>query len=534
MQSRLSALSFTNRFLDALPEDAENSTHRRQVYAAAYARVMPTQVRAPEVVAVSESVASLLGWTQSDLQHSLFTQVFAGNALIDGMIPHATAYGGHQFGHWAGQLGDGRAINLGEIKNAQGEHWALQLKGAGPTPFSRTADGLAVLRSSIREFMCSEAMFHLRVPTTRALSLIKTGEQVMRDMFYDGRPAYEPGAVVCRVAPSFNRFGHIELPAQRGDYVLLKQWVDYSLQIDYPDLAASAAFTSDTERYVAWFHEICRRTAIMIAEWMRVGFVHGVMNTDNMSLLGLTIDYGPYGWIDAYDPNWTPNTTDAQGKRYRFGNQPQIGMWNVAQLANAIYPLIGATEPLQAGLEVYRTVYYALKSRYAREKLGLLSEQQDDDDLYESLTLCMAQLEIDMTIFFRLLSDVTDLTSNKEALALLADSFYHPLSNDEQDVLTQWLGRYLDRLAQDKVLLGTTDVERKSTMNTVNPKYVLRNYLAQNAIERAEQNDYSEIARLSAVLMRPYDEQPEAQHYFSKRPEWAKNKAGCSMLSCSS
>ena len=271
------------------------------------------------------------------------------------MQPYAANYGGHQFGHWAGQLGDGRAITLGETINAAGERWELQLKGAGPTPYSRSADGRAVLRSSIREFLCSEAMHHLGVPTTRALSLVATGEAVVRDMFYDGHPKPEPGAIVCRVAPSFIRFGNFELPASRGDNALLRQLADFCIRRDFPELRG--------RRRAALRRVVRRRSAsaprVMVAHWMRVGFVHGVMNTDNMSILGLTIDYGPYGWVDNYDLDWTPNTTDAHGRRYRFGWQPKIAHWNLARLAQALSPLFTSVEPLQAGLQRYVDTYVA-------------------------------------------------------------------------------------------------------------------------------------------------------------------------------
>ena len=267
-----------------------------------------------------------------------FAEVFVGNRLLPGMKPIATCYGGHQFGNWAGQLGDGRAINLGEARGRDGKRWTLQLKGAGPTPYSRTADGLAVLRSSLREYVCSGAMFHLRVPTTRALSLALTGEDVVRDILYDGHPAPEPGAVVCRVAPSFTRFGHFEILAARRETDLLGRFLDFTIASDFPHLLDEADAKA---RRIGWFREVAERTATMVAEWMRVGFVHGVMNTDNMSVLGLTIDYGPYGWLESFDPDWTPNTTDAATRRYRFGQQPAIAQWNLLQLANAVFPLIG-------------------------------------------------------------------------------------------------------------------------------------------------------------------------------------------------
>ena len=273
---------------------------------AMYSRVDPSPVAAPRTAAWSSEVAAKLGLTEADIASPFFAQVFGGNGLMAGMQPWASNYGGHQFGAWAGQLGDGRAISLGEVLTAQGERLELQLKGAGTTPYSRGADGRAVLRSSIREFLCSEAMHHLGVPTTRALSLVVTGDMVERDMFYDGHPQDEPGAIVCRVAPSFIRFGHFELPTSRGDVALLRQLVDFTIRRDFPELTG----TGET-LYGDWFAEVCTRTARMIAHWMRVGFVHGVMNTDNMSILGLTIDYGPYGWVDDFvsdDPVGTDDT----------------------------------------------------------------------------------------------------------------------------------------------------------------------------------------------------------------------------------
>ncbi|HEY2623701.1 MAG TPA: YdiU family protein, partial [Dyella sp.] len=293
-------LRFDNAFTRELPGDPETGARQRQVLGALYSRVEPTPVASPRVVAYSREMAQTLGLSESDLTSADFAAVFGGNALLEGMQPYAANYGGHQFGVWADQLGDGRAIALGEVLDAHGMRWELQLKGAGRTPYSRGADGRAVLRSSIREFLCSEAMHHLGVPTTRALSLVVTGDAVVRDMFYDGHPQEEPGAIVCRVAPSFIRFGNFELPAARGDIELLRKLVDFTIRRDFPELQGSGEAL-----YAEWFGQVCERTAVMMAHWMRVGFVHGVMNTDNMSILGLTIDYGPYGWIDNFDPEWT-------------------------------------------------------------------------------------------------------------------------------------------------------------------------------------------------------------------------------------
>ncbi len=302
---------FDNRFLRELPGDPVAGGGVRQVHGAAWSRVAPTPVAAPRLLAATPEVAAVLGLAPADLASEAFAATFAGNRLAPGMESYAANYGGHQFGSWAGQLGDGRAIGLGEVIGSDGRRHELQLKGAGPTPYSRFADGRAVLRSSLREFVCSEAMHALGVPTTRALSLVATGEPVVRDLLYQGDPRPEPGAVVCRVAPSFLRFGNFELPAARGDHALLARLVDFCIARDFPELGGPDARAD-------WFGEVAARTGSLVAHWLRVGFVHGVMNTDNMSVLGLTIDYGPYGFLDEFDPAFTPNITDAGGKRYCF------------------------------------------------------------------------------------------------------------------------------------------------------------------------------------------------------------------------
>ncbi len=375
-------LRFDNAFIRELPGDPEAGLRRRQVQGALYSHVDPTSVAAPRLIAYSREVASLLGIDAGFIASPEFAQIFGGNTLLKGMQPYAANYGGHQFGNWAGQLGDGRAITLGETINAAGERWELQLKGAGPTPYSRSADGRAVLRSSVREFLCSEAMHHLGVPTTRALSLVATGESVMRDMFYDGHPQPEPGAIVCRVASSFIRFGNFELPAARGDITLLNRLVDFTIQRDFPELVAG----NSERRRAEWFAQVCERTARMVAHWMRVGFVHGVMNTDNMSILGLTIDYGPYGWIDDFDPDWTPNTTDAQGRRYRFGHQAQIAHWNLACLAGALAPVFTSEDPLHAGLQTYVDTFTAADRGNIAAKLGLAACLDEDVELMHAFT----------------------------------------------------------------------------------------------------------------------------------------------------
>jgi len=527
--SRLDSLYFDNAFIRELPGDPRADNSRRQVAGACYSRVLPTRVSQPRLIAYSPEMAELLGLDQASCLSEAFTEIFSGNKLLSGMEPFAMCYGGHQFGNWAGQLGDGRAINLGEVVNHLGQRWVLQLKGAGPTPYSRRADGLAVLRSSIREFVCSEAMHHLGIPTTRALSLVLTGENVLRDMFYDGHPAEEPGAIVCRVSPSFIRFGNFEIFAARGEHDVLRQLMDYTIRTDFPHLEPGSP-----EVYFDWFAEICSRTAAMIVHWMRVGFVHGVMNTDNMSTLGLTIDYGPYGWIDNYDPDWTPNTTDANGHRYAFGKQPYIALWNLTQLANAIHPLTGEAERLQEILDTaYRQEFLAGWRKTMAAKLGLSDYiEQHDETLITNLLDLLVRAETDMTIFFRQLAEIdcADLDNSTTHLPKqLITAYYNPdaLDDNYRAGMRSWLNSYHARLILD----SRHSDERRTLMNRTNPKYVFRNYMAQIAIEKAECGDYSRIAELLELLRHPYDEQPGKEKFYLKRPDWARHKAGCSMLS---
>lgn len=515
--------TFDNAFLRALPGDPEARIFPRQVQGALWSAVEPTPVEAPRLLAHSREMAAELGCSEADIASPGFAAVFGGNALLPGMQPFATNYGGHQFGHWAGQLGDGRAISLGEAVLPDGRRRELQLKGAGPTPYSRSADGRAVLRSSIREFLCSEAMHHLGIPTTRALSLVGTGEGVVRDMFYDGHPKLESGAIVCRVAPSFLRFGHFELPAMRGDTELLRKLADFCIARDFPHLEGQRETL-----YAEWFAEVCERTAQLVAGWMRVGFVHGVLNTDNMSILGLTIDYGPYGWIDAYDPDWTPNTTDAAGRRYRFGWQPRVAYWNLGQLARALSPLFADPSPLQAGLERFAAVYTAADRDNTARKLGLAECRDEDIELLRDLHGLMQAHEVDMTLWFRALADVDPA---RPSLAVLEAAFYDSGKRAAGEIaFSDWLARYAARLGEDALSAS----ERRARMHAANPKYVLRNWLAQEAIDRADAGDMAGIGELLEVMRRPYDDQPGQERFAGKRPDWAKDKAGCSMLSCSS
>jgi serine/tyrosine/threonine adenylyltransferase len=530
----LDTLTFDNSFTRELPADPETENYRRQVKQACYSRVQPTKIAQPQLVSYSLEMAEELNLASNVCETADFAHVFSGNRLLAGMDPYATCYGGHQFGTWAGQLGDGRAINMGEIVNQHGKRWTLQLKGAGPTPYARMADGFAVLRSSVREFLCSEAMHHLGISTTRALSLVTTGEHIVRDMFYDGNPRPELGAVVCRVAQSFTRFGSFQIFTARGETDVLQQLIDYTIRTDFPHLGEPSP-----EVYIAWFEEVCRRTAEMIVHWMRVGFVHGVMNTDNMSVLGLTIDYGPYGWLEDYDPGWTPNTTDAGLHRYCFGNQPQIAHWNLAQLSQAISPLIEQSEPLQQILDSYEKNYeYGWQSMMA-QKLGLnVFDPETDDKLVTELQAILQLVETDMTIFYRQLAkidiDIGPLNDVNSATLPepLMNAYYEPeqLTNDMITRTGNWIRCYKARVNKDDTLNDT----RRRRMDAVNPKYVLRNYLAQLAIDKAEQGDNSMVNELLELLRCPYDEQPDKEEYAEKRPDWARHRAGCSMLSCSS
>jgi serine/tyrosine/threonine adenylyltransferase len=522
-RARLIHLPFENSFVGALPADPVDTNVSRQVSNAAYTRVQPTAVAAPRLLAWSEAMGTLLG-IERPATEGPDVDVLAGNRLAPGMQPYAARYGGHQFGHWAGQLGDGRAITLAERIGIDGRRYELQLKGAGQTPYSRRADGRAVLRSSLREFGCSEAMHWLGVPTTRALSLVATGEQVVRDMFYDGNPRPEPGAIVCRVSPSFVRFGNFQIFAAHGETELMQRLADYVIREHFQGLDV-----------LAWYREICRRTAKLMVDWMRLGFVHGVMNTDNMSVLGLTIDYGPYGWLEGYDPMWTPNTTDAEGRRYCYGNQPYIAQWNLARLAEALSLLVSDQAALEEGLSLYADTFNAAWQDALARKLGFASlDPAKDDALTKGLFEALQETETDFTIFFRRLADVPLGPSEGESLgddALLRPlqpAFYSP--DAQHPKLLAWLKQYTARVREG----GEPSEGRRARMLAANPKYVFRNYLAQLAIDALEKGDPSVLERTMQVLERPFDDQPGHDDLAARRPEWARHRAGCSALSCSS
>ena len=461
-QKSLGSLNWVSRFLDETPGDAVSGGGPRQVPGACWSRVDPEAMPHPVLRMWSEEMASELGLDVAE------EGLLGGNGKVGGMDPYAQRYGGHQFGNWAGQLGDGRAITLGEVDTGEGV-LELQLKGSGKTPYSRFADGRAVLRSSIREFLCSEAMHHLGVPTTRALSLVTTGEEVMRDVMYDGRPAPEPGAIVCRVAESFIRFGSFQIHAMAGDQKTLRALVDNTVRQHFPHHSSNS-----DQGLVEWLKEVADKTALTIAHWMRVGFVHGVMNTDNMSIHGLPIDYGPYGWLEGFDPDWTPNTTDSSTRRYRYAQQGEVGAWNFARLLESISPLMEEPKSLHEALDSYYESYRGHSSRMWAEKLGLDRFQEGDGDLGSELTSVMQLTETDMTILFRSLSTIQEPDSNH-----LTPAFYKE-GEIPQNEWNSWLDRWWDRVD------GRPD--RESMLNA-HPKYVLRNWMAPLAIDAAEKDD---------------------------------------------
>ncbi|MFO0676146.1 MAG: YdiU family protein [Polyangiaceae bacterium] len=523
---QLSELPYDDSFVANLPGDPRRDPGTRTVSRACWSHAEPTPVSAPRIVHVSAPVAALLGLDPTATDE--LASVLAGNRVLPGMRPFAACYGGHQFGSWAGQLGDGRAITLAEVKGPAGRY-EIQLKGAGPTAYSRRGDGRAVLRSSLREYVCSEAMAWLGVPTTRALALVLTGDDVTRDMLYDGNAKPEPGAIVCRVAPTFVRFGSFEIHAARGDETTLRALVDHTIRTWYPGMDVAG-----------FFEAVGERTVDMVVHWQRVGFVHGVMNTDNMSVLGLTIDYGPYGWLEPYDPDWTPNTTDASGRRYRFGNQPAVVMWNLVRFAHALAPLVDDVAPLEAALTRLDARLARSLRRGMLDKLGLVPADdtpegaRGDAAMVLALQEAFTHLEVDMTLFFRALAAMptTADVAPSERVAAVRGAFYSDVdaSGPAVDALATWLDTYAARVRAE----GRDHVSRRRGMDAVNPAFVPRNWVVQEVIDAVERGDDEPLRMLMGALERPYDEATESARWRTKRPEWARHRAGCSMLSCSS
>jgi len=470
-----------------------------------YTRLMPTPLPAPYLVGISAPAARLIGLDPARIDDDTVA-VLAGSRVPERAQPLAAVYSGHQFGVWAGQLGDGRAMLLGDVPTAEGP-MELQWKGAGMTPYSRMGDGRAVLRSSIREFLCSEAMHALGIPTTRALSVAGSDQGVVRETI-------ETSAVVIRMAPTFVRFGSFEHWFYKNNEGNLRVLADYVIDRFYP------ALRDEENPYAAFLEEVTRRTARMIAHWQSVGFMHGVMNTDNMSILGQTLDYGPFGFMEAFNAQHICNHSDSQG-RYSYAMQPQIGHWNCYALAQALVPLIGEVEETQAALDVYQSEFATTVDRLLHAKLGLqqLPEQADADRaLLDGLFGILQANHADFTLFFRRLSGLQAASSAGDEP--LRDLFI------DRPAFDAWAQQYRTRLQ----LEGSVDAQRQAAMNAVNPKYVLRNYLAQVAIDKAQHKDFSEVERLLQVLQRPFDEQPENEQYAALPPDWAADLE----VSCSS
>ena len=474
-----------------------------------HSRLHPTPLPAPYLVSFNANAAHLIDLDSAETSRADFAEHFTGNRLLPGADPLSMLYAGHQFGHFVPQLGDGRAILLGEIRNRAGELWDVQLKGAGITPYSRQGDGRAVLRSSIREYLCSEAMHGLGIPTSRALCIVGSDEEVYRERI-------ESAAVLTRLAPSHVRFGSFEVFFSRNQHEQITTLADYVIARHYPQLVHCSEMQRDANKYRLFLHEVTERTARLMAQWQAVGFSHGVMNTDNMSILGLTIDYGPFGFMENYDPGYICNHSDPRG-RYAYDQQPQVGLWNLACLAQALSPLI-AKEQAHAVLDAYAPAYHQHYAELMGAKLGLEKILDDDIELIGSLLQIMHAGQVDYTNLFRSLGNFD--TSADAANDTLRDQFIDRAAFDA------WAATYRARLQQQ----SGSDSERKARMDAVNPKYILRNFLAQNAIEMAEKHrDYSEIDRLLILLGKPFDEQPEMESYAAAPPDWARQiEVSCS------
>ena len=465
-----------------------------------YERRTPSGLEGARLVAVSPDAAALVDLPASELTRDEFVRIASGTAILRGMQPFAALYGGHQFGVWAGQLGDGRAIALGEITNRRGEPWEIQLKGAGQTAYSRHADGRAVLRSTIREFLASEAMDALGIPTTRALAMVANDEQVYRE-------SIETAAIVVRLAPSFVRFGSFEIFASRGEHDAVRILADYIIDRFYPESGTGA------DRYPRFFEAVLQRTARLMADWQSIGFMHGVMNTDNFSILGLTLDYGPYGFMEGYEPGHICNHTD-HGGRYAFDQQPGIGLWNCYALGNA---LAGIVEPaqLEAAITSYVPTLRAAFLDRTRAKLGLASAEPEDDRLGQDLRTAMAAANSDFTRTFRMLADIRSATESAEDEDLARahrEALHLALGGTEAGAA--WVDSYQQRLEREVRPVA----ERTAAMNAVNPRIVLRNHLAQEAIAASEAGDDEPVRRLLAALRRPYSDDPEVAAYDRPAP----------------
>ncbi|XP_060149184.1 protein adenylyltransferase SelO-like isoform X1 [Globicephala melas] len=513
----------SENLIAVLPIDPVKENYVRKVKNCVFSIAFPTPFKSRvHLVAVSKQVLEdILDLDLSVSETDDFIQLVSGEKIVPGSIPLAHRYGGHQFGIWADQLGDGRAHLIGIYMNRQGEKWELQLKGSGKTPYSRNGDGRAVLRSSVREFLCSEAMYYLRIPTSRAASLVVSDDAVWRDQFYNGNVVKERGAVVLRVAKSWFRIGSLEILAHYGELDLLRMLLDFIIQEHFPSVDAK-----EPNRYLDFFSTVVSETAQLIALWMSVGFAHGVCNTDNFSLLSITIDYGPFGFMEAYNPDFVPNTSDDE-RRYKIGNQANIGMFNLNKLLQALNPLLDPRQKQLAAqiLEGYPILYDTRFRELFKAKLGLLGKSKGDDDLIAFLLHLMEKTEADFTMTFRQLSEITQ--SQLQELSI-PQQFWALKMISKHKLFPAWVSQYLLRLKSN---MNDSDSERRKRMTTVNPRYVLKNWMVESAVQKAERNDFSEVHLLQQVLRRPFQKHSAAETagYSSPTPSWAKDlRVSCS------
>ena len=505
-------------FIQNFPGDFSGNPMQRQTPKMLFATVNPVGFPEAELLVFNEKLSEEIGLGKIENQNDV--DFLCAKKIPSEIKTYATAYAGHQFGNWAGQLGDGRAIFAGEIENYFGKKNEIQWKGAGATPYSRNADGRAVLRSSVREYLMSEAIHYLKIPTTRALSLALTKEGVVRDVMYNGNPKAEKGAVITRTAESFLRFGHFELLSAQKEIETLQQLTDFTIENYFPEIQSQGS-----QKYKDFFEEIARRTAHLMVEWFRVGFVHGVMNTDNMSVLGLTIDYGPFSMMDEYDLNFTPNTTDLPGKRYAFGKQGQISQWNLWQFANALFPLIKDEAFLEQILNDYSSYFWEKHDEMLAKKFGLDKVLQSDEKFFTGWQYLMHDLHLDYSLFFL---ELEKAEQNPDVSDFLKKVSYQYFSSEQEKQLAEFFKKYQSRLAENAI----SKEESLVLMQENNPKFVLRNYLLFECIDEVEIGKMDLFQKIIQALENPYKEMfPE---FSQKRPEKYSGIVGCSMLSCSS
>ena len=508
----------TQQYLDKFPGDFSGNPMQRQTPKVLFSTTDIVEFQNTELLVFNERLSEEIGLGKVENEEDL--KFMNAERIPKNLKTYATAYAGHQFGNWAGQLGDGRAIFAGEIENSKGKKTELQWKGAGATPYSRHADGRAVLRSSVREYLMSEAMHHLGIPTTRGLSLSLSGEKVVRDMMYDGNPEYENGAVMMRTADSFLRFGHFELLSAQNEIETLQKLTDFTIENYFPEIDSKSP-----EKYSEFFQNVSERTANLIVEWYRVGFVHGVMNTDNMSILGLTIDYGPFSFVDEYSLNFTPNTTDLPGRRYAFGNQAKIAQWNLWQLANALFPLIKDEKKLEKTLNDFNEIFWKKHDEVMAKKFGFNEVLEGDDQLFTDAQKLLEDLKLDYTLFFNRLEKLVTTSDLKE---LFGDISYSILNEEQFSMLEVFTKNYQTRLEKNII----SKAESLALMSKTNPKFILRNYILFECIEELKVGKKDLLNKILVALENPYQEiYPE---FSKKRPSKYDGQTGCSTLSCSS